>query len=39
MTPNAEIVSVEFFKSIIKSVCAHTYQQAQEKMYVESLLK
>lgn len=32
LTPNAEIVSVEFFKSIIKSVCAHTYQQAQEKI-------
>lgn len=32
LTPNAEIVSTEFHKSIIRSVGAHTYQQAQEKM-------
>jgi exosome complex exonuclease DIS3/RRP44 len=33
LTPEAEIVTTDFYKSIIRSACAHTYQQAQEKMY------
>eukprot|EP01126_Amoeba_proteus_P000817 TRINITY_DN10236_c0_g5_i1.p1 TRINITY_DN10236_c0_g5~~TRINITY_DN10236_c0_g5_i1.p1 ORF type:complete len:341 (-),score=57.07 TRINITY_DN10236_c0_g5_i1:104-1126(-) len=32
MTQSAEIVTTHFCKSIIKSVCSHTYQQAQEKI-------
>lgn len=35
LTKNAEIVTTEFYKSIICSVCAHTYQQAQDKMYAQ----
>ena len=32
LTPNAEIVKKDFFKSIIKSRAALTYQQAQMKI-------
>jgi len=33
ITPDGNILSTDFHKSIIRSVCKHSYQMAQDKMY------